>query len=161
MIAQTPVRLQLSRRGGSNLQATSRARNGLEAVNVARPSAWGNHAPVKTMTDQITRVVDNEILKGARREAWIAGTDVIADTEYAELGREAAVTAFAIEMRRFKRLDPVGFEAFVAPLRGKNLACWCGPFDRCHADVLLSMANSTAGADGFVYTPLGREARNG
>lgn len=26
-------------------------------------------------------------------------------------------------------------------LRGKNLACWCGPQDDCHADVLLELAN--------------------
>lgn len=26
-------------------------------------------------------------------------------------------------------------------LRGKNLACWCKPGERCHADVLLAMAN--------------------
>lgn len=37
-----PVRLQLSRRKGFDLQALSRAANGLEAVNVARPSKWGN-----------------------------------------------------------------------------------------------------------------------
>ncbi|WP_101925582.1 MULTISPECIES: DUF4326 domain-containing protein [Luteimonas] len=37
-----PVRLQLSRRRGFDLQAHSRARNGLEARVVARPSRWGN-----------------------------------------------------------------------------------------------------------------------
>lgn len=37
-----PVRLQLSRRKGFSLQALSRETNGLEAVNVARPSKWGN-----------------------------------------------------------------------------------------------------------------------
>jgi hypothetical protein len=30
---------------------------------------------------------------------------------------------------------------FYAPLRGKNLACWC-PLDKpCHADVLLELVN--------------------
>ena len=38
----TPVRLQLSRRAGFNLQAASHARNGLDAVHVARPGPWGN-----------------------------------------------------------------------------------------------------------------------
>lgn len=38
----TPVRLRLSRARGSNLQAHSRAVNGLAAVNVARPTKWGN-----------------------------------------------------------------------------------------------------------------------
>lgn len=36
------VRLQLSRKKGFDLQARSRATNGLRAVNVARPSRWGN-----------------------------------------------------------------------------------------------------------------------
>lgn len=37
-----PVRLQLSRRKGFDLQALSRATNGLEAVAVVRPHRWGN-----------------------------------------------------------------------------------------------------------------------
>lgn len=37
-----PQRLQLSRRKGFNLQRASRALNGLPAVNVARPSKYGN-----------------------------------------------------------------------------------------------------------------------
>lgn len=37
-----PVRLQLSRRAGFNLQALSQATNGLSAVMVARRSRWGN-----------------------------------------------------------------------------------------------------------------------
>lgn len=37
-----PVRLQLSRKKGFDLQAWSREVNGLPAVNVARPSKWGN-----------------------------------------------------------------------------------------------------------------------
>lgn len=37
-----PIRLQLSRRKGFDLQALSRATNGLAAVNVARPSRFGN-----------------------------------------------------------------------------------------------------------------------
>ena len=33
------------------------------------------------------------------------------------------------------------FPEFYAPLRGKNLACWC-PLDKpCHADVLLELVN--------------------
>jgi len=32
-------------------------------------------------------------------------------------------------------------------LRGKNLCCWCGPEDDCHADVLLELANKEEVAD--------------
>lgn len=38
----TPSRLQLRRVKGFDLQALSRATNGLEAVNCARPGKWGN-----------------------------------------------------------------------------------------------------------------------
>jgi hypothetical protein len=38
----SPIRLRLSRRAGFSLQRHSRAMNGLSAVNVARPSKWGN-----------------------------------------------------------------------------------------------------------------------
>ena len=37
-----PVRLQLSRAKGFNLQAHSRAVNGLAVINCARPGRWGN-----------------------------------------------------------------------------------------------------------------------
>ena len=29
----------------------------------------------------------------------------------------------------------------LAPLRGRDLACWCRPDQPCHADVLLELAN--------------------
>ena len=31
--------------------------------------------------------------------------------------------------------------AFLEPLRGKNLACWCSLDEPCHADLLLEAAN--------------------
>ena len=38
--------------------------------------------------------------------------------------------------------DVVNFDPhFLDPLRGKNLACWCPPGQRCHADILLREAN--------------------
>ncbi len=32
-------------------------------------------------------------------------------------------------------------QANIGSLAGKNLACWCGPNDQCHADVLLELSN--------------------
>ena len=32
-------------------------------------------------------------------------------------------------------------------LAGKDLGCWCGLDDACHADVLLEFANSVPGSD--------------
>ena len=46
---------------------------------------------------------------------------------------EAAVMAFRANL-------PLSDE-WLAPLRGRNLACWCAPDALCHADVLLELAN--------------------
>jgi len=39
------------------------------------------------------------------------------------------------------KLQPDRYEKLIAPLRGKNLACWCALDQPCHADVLLELAN--------------------
>ena len=36
--------------------------------------------------------------------------------------------------------------AFLKPLRGRNLACWCKLGAPCHADVLLRLANAETSA---------------
>lgn len=33
-------------------------------------------------------------------------------------------------------------EELIAELRGHDLACWCGPDDRCHTDILLVRVNA-------------------
>ncbi len=41
--------------------------------------------------------------------------------------------------------SPLKFEpADIESLRGKNLSCWCGLDEPCHADVLLEIANASA-----------------
>ena len=60
-----PVRIQLSRRKGFNLQEHSRALNGLPAVNVARPTMWGNFAAVRAGTPTGS-------LAAQAFEAWVA-----------------------------------------------------------------------------------------
>lgn len=113
----TPVRLQLSRRKGFLLQELSRKTNGLEAVNVARSSKWGN--------------------------PWIVGKrvdDRITDDGHVVHGVTFVVTReFSIEQYR---LWLKGAEIDVRKqLRGKNLACWCKSGESCHADALLEIAN--------------------
>lgn len=59
--------------------------------------------------------------------AWLAGTPASAGERF----------TFLTE-RRAKLLERL------PELRGKSLACWCGPDDWCHADVLLNLANAEA-----------------
>jgi len=122
----TPVRLRLSRAKGFDLQALSLATNGLPAVNVARPSVFGNPFTVAGCRAAGYSGDDREI---ARRvveafRVWI-------DTPYWRENwsgpeSEAARAALLDAMLR---------------LRGKNLVCWCALDAPCHADVLLEIAN--------------------
>lgn len=49
---------------------------------------------------------------------------------------ENAIMLFHMYLGMIKDLDE-----FLAPLRGKDLACWCSLDKPCHADLLLELAN--------------------
>lgn len=51
-------------------------------------------------------------------------------------GIRAALMAAGGNVERTKLVESLHL------LRGKNLACWCRPGERCHADVLLELANA-------------------
>lgn len=55
---------------------------------------------------------------------------------------EAAVDMERRDLDKFQCSHPVGFAWWIAPLRGKNLACWCALDKPCHADILLELANA-------------------
>ena len=123
------VRLQLSRKRGFNLQKLSRETNGLEAVNVARPSIFGN--PFVDLQGGVLVGNNWAILKNIVIDAadayrfWLDGK---------------LIRCEAIEpLYRQRQAILAGLPA----LADKNLACWC--HDRhgvhCHADVLLALAN--------------------
>lgn len=111
----TPVRLQLSRRKGFNLQAHSRAVNGLPAVNCARPGPWGN--------------------------PFIVGRDGTT-TECVELYR--ALLGFGPCLTcRAEVDDQLAAKQYLLAhlddLRGNNLACWCKPWNLCHVGVIFDV----------------------
>ena len=112
-----PVRLQLSRRRGFDLQAHSRAVNGLPSINFARPGRYGNpfvvgrHGNRKTCVELYAKMLDG----------WL---NVAVD--------EACFAA----QRDYCRTFDAG------ALVGHNLACWCklprpGEPDWCHAAIGL------------------------
>ena len=113
----TPVRIVLSRRAGFDLQATSRALNGLPAQSVARPGKWGNPFSIADVAAELeidARAAQAEAV--ARHGRWLRG----------ELTLDKA---------------PPTREAIRAELAGKNLACWCAQGTSCHADALIALAN--------------------
>lgn len=90
-----------------------------DAVIVARPSKWGNQAA--KIGDDISY--------------YTAGCTRATAVDVVEL--------FSRFMEAHRSADQDRFELFIAPLRGKDLACWC-PLDQpCHADILLELANAT------------------
>lgn len=137
-----PVRLQLSRRKGFNLQAHSLATNGLPAVNCARPGKWGNPFPVDVYGR--AGAVD-------RFRRWLEGQ--MSTQEMSEASRcDRRAHGFSLVMLHRDMLRGL------SELRGKNLACWCRlcarhaergkPLDEdcvdcapCHCDPLGRAAN--------------------
>jgi len=125
-----PVRLQLSRKKGFNLQAHSRSVNGLDAVSVARGSMWGNPY----------RVGQREYISQAQARRW--GWTLPCTLSHCHTNAEA-VRRFSRTLRHVyeQETDCRTKNRIRENLKGKNLACWC-PLDQpCHADVLLEIAN--------------------
>lgn len=110
-----PVRLQLSRKRGFNLQALSMATNGLPAVNVARPTKWGNPFRVGCAGGAYTAKVMNQ------RHAWNLYRSVAPDNE--RLVEAARSELRGMNLACWCKLPEPGFK------------------DECHAAVLLELAN--------------------
>lgn len=126
-VAPQSIRLQLSRRQGFNLQTHSRAVNGLEAINCARPGKWGNPWPVGSRTAAEVVGFYADALSGAIPFKILAG---LMKGPSGKLQRDYLEGV----IENIKALP-------VHELRGKNLACWCALGEPCHADVLLELAN--------------------
>jgi hypothetical protein len=99
--------------------------NGLPAVNVARPSVFGNPFTMAGCREAGFSGTDDEIaarVVGAF-EAWLGQYwRTNWDGEESERARTRVLTG-------------------IAGLRGKNLACYCKAGEPCHADVLLELSN--------------------
>lgn len=116
-MGEKPIRLQLSRRKGFDLQAISRETNGLECEMVTRPhSTFQNRWKIGVHSNHL-------------------GREVQTNAEAVECFRLLSGWATEAHMIGYVR----------ERLAGKNLACWCKPGTPCHADVLLELANPPQG----------------
>lgn len=139
-----PVRIQLSRRKGFDLQAISRETNGLPAVTVARPGRWGNPFNLRAESHCWTALAVGFRADRAGRHAasvelfrqWLSG-----QRAFKYQGRIMAGRAVAAASPEITALTPPTAAEIRRKLRGKNLAGWCAPDQPCHADVLLELAN--------------------
>jgi len=120
-----PVRMQRRRTRGYDMQAESRAVNGLPALYVGRPGRFGNpfihHDPAEAVAAY------RRLCQGGMQE-FLISSDGLSLAHLAD--RPVPLWDYARWMS----------ETGIYQIRGHNLACWC-PLDQpCHADVLLEIA---------------------
>lgn len=129
-----PVRVQQRRTKGW--------RKPENTVSVARPSRWGN--PFRVFDGSVVGPTWGEL------RALPIGTRLRARDEYSVYSThssEDAAIAQAVDLFLTlalvtRRDSPDTFEAWIAPLRGKNLMCFCRFGRPCHAYPLLDLANA-------------------
>lgn len=119
LLPAVPIRIQRSR------QHKQVSPNGLPIVYVGRPSKWGNMFVV-TGEDGHWFVINKD-----------EGSELFATFNQKHEAIQVAIDCY----RRVIQLRLNVKEINLSELKGKNLACWC-PLDcKCHADVLLELAN--------------------
>lgn len=114
-----PKRIQLSRAKGWRLPPRT--------VKVDRSTRFGNPYVIGEPTD----------MKQARRWGW----NISPSGQCKVCGDVAAAVA---AFRHALFWDTAIHDFVRNELGGKDLACWCGPDEPCHADVLIEIANSDA-----------------
>lgn len=110
-----PERIQRKRTKGWRMPAG--------AVYCGRPTAWGNPWRVGSTT-------------------WTVKPGGLIDREpHPPLTAHQAVESYRNSITH----DPAQIAMIRTELGGKDLACWCGPDQACHVDVLLEIANPVGG----------------
>jgi hypothetical protein len=112
-----PVRMQLSRAKGFNLQARSMALNGLPALNIARPGPLGNPFVVGEDGTRAECVHQHRMM--------LAG--YLATSGKATIESQRLVIGYIAENLKV--------------LRNRNVACWCPANAACHGDTYLELFN--------------------
>lgn len=141
MLAEVPVRIQRSRKH-KNVSP-----NGLPIAYVGRGTRWGNPFRLVKYSDGKWAVKTdgsercNELLINHCRAVYdtrnAAAIDAINCYNYWLLPythKEGSMMEFHQSMAQI--------EGAISSLKGKNLSCWCRLDEKCHADLLLELANS-------------------
>ncbi len=128
----SPQRIQLSRAKGW--------RKPEGAVLVSRPSRWGN--PFSVYRGNVAGPPWADARENWGRVVRPPGDLALYQSHSpAANAIPAAVDVFRTLMNVRQRDEATRMESWIAPLRGKDLGCWCPLDSPCHADVLLELAN--------------------
>ena len=100
------------------VQRSRRSKPGIPdgALYVGRPTQWGNPAKI------------GEYFRNAE------GRLVFVRDNF------TAVQIFFDFCKKQLEENPEEFVAYLRPLVGRVLCCWCGPSDVCHADILIRLS---------------------
>lgn len=129
---EKPIRIQRSRK---HKQVSP---NGLDILYVGRPSKFGN--PFKLIGDMV--YVDS----GHRRKIlsnWVCYYSEGGYTaeDVVKLFRDMLMDLNSHEVEEAIRERFKYMRDRIHDLKGKNLSCWCKINCKCHADVLIELAN--------------------
>ena len=100
-----------------------------DCTYVGRPTPWGNpyrvHAVIQGGTRKWEIFANDNPLTQPIRIRFTKRADAI----------RVAINLYAAYIKIRLSLDPT----FLEPLRGRDLACWCGEGYPCHADILIAL----------------------
>lgn len=94
-------------------------------VYVGRPTDLGNPFPVDCYGQE--GAVD-------RHKRWLTGHMSALEMSQSSTCHHGEISLVTLRQ--------IALSLIARDLRGKNLACWCGLNQPCHADVLLELANA-------------------
>ena len=109
-----PIRIQRRRSRGWKMPENT--------VYVGRPGKWGNPWGNYDTFEMYARIFAEKISDFETVQKWNKDPSCFDDYQ-----------------RQVRRVFNMVRD--IRELRGKNLACWCKNNERCHADVLLRIAN--------------------
>lgn len=132
VVPLAPKRVQLSRAKGWRMPENT--------VKVDRATRYGN--PFRDSEHDRYGEASIELSNGMRQivDDWWTAPVVVRLFEQWMTGSLIQEPSF-LEPRELVARKWLRTAPDLAPLRGKNLACWCKPGGACHADVLLLLAN--------------------
>lgn len=125
-----PIRIKRSRQ---NKQVSP---NGLPIIYVGRGSRWGNPFKICELINgkfAISHECDYQLHQITK--------EVGCDSKHYNTKCEAAIDAIKCYELYHHAKDSANMADAITNLKGKNLSCWCKLDDKCHADLLLELAN--------------------
>lgn len=124
-----PVRVQRSR------QHKTVSPNGLPVKSVCRPGKYGNPFAVIDVTGGYSIKATDKAKSSLCNQLvfWVGGFYPIKEDAV-----DGALKCFEAYLNEMIAADP----AFLEPLKGCNLSCFCKLTDKCHADTLIKRSNA-------------------